>query len=579
VLRSALGSILMSDSTPVQGKNFMRLTLGRLGRAIVNFGTSEVGGQARLRAGLLVTLLLTINALNVVNSYVGRDFMTAIEHRNWQGFVLEAVLYVGVFALLTAVATFYRFTEEGLAILWREWMTRRIVGVYLKDHFYYHLDASGTLTNPDQRIADDVRNFTATTLSLTLVFLNGALTIIAFSGVLWSISRVLFVVAVLYATVGSALAVYLGRPLVKLNYDQSDKEANFRTDLIYLGENTESVALAHCEAHLHGRLLSRVEAFTSNLRRIVAVNRNLGFFTTGYNYLIQLIPVLIVAPLFIRGVAEFGEISQSTMAFSHVLGAFSLVVTQFPSLSSYAAVLARLSPVAGWTQGPRVDDRNRLAIVEDENRLAFENVTLYTPHNGHALIQALTLDVRAGGRVLVSSPSDLVTGALQRAVVGIWDAAEGRIVRPRLDDLVLLSDRAYLPPGKLREILGGVDGKAVADDVVWAALRAVDAADAVERVGGLDVERDWDDTLSVEEQRRVGLARLLLVSPRFAVIARLGEALGTDGVGPFLDTLVKRGMGCVAIADSVLRPEDFDSVLEINADGTWKQTPTSEVTG
>jgi vitamin B12/bleomycin/antimicrobial peptide transport system ATP-binding/permease protein len=557
----------------------MRLTLSRLGRAFLNFGTSEVGGQARLRAGLLVALLLTINGLNVVNSYVGRDFMTAIEHRNWQGFVLQAVLYVGVFALLTATSTFYRFTEEGLAILWREWMTRRIVSVYLKDHLYYHLDASGTLTNPDQRIADDVRSFTTTTLSLSLVFLNGTLTILAFSGVLWSISQLLFAVAVLYATAGSALAVYLGRPLVKLNYDQSDKEANFRTDLIYVGGNTESVALAHCEAQLGGRLLTRVDEFTKNLRRIIAVNRNLGFFTTGYNYLIQFIPVLIVAPLFIQGRAEFGEISQATMAFSHVLGAFSLVVTQFPLLSSYAAVLARLSPVAGWTQGPRVDDRNRITIVEDESRLAFENVTLSTPHNGHALVQALTLDVRAGGRVLVSAPSELATGALQRAVVGIWDAGTGRIVRPRLDDVVLLPDRAYLPPSKLREILAGIDGKSVADDAVWTALRVVDAADAVERVGGLDVERDWSDVLSVEEQRRVGLARLLIISPRFAVLAHLGEALGREAAVRFLDALVKRGMGCVAIADGVLHREDFDSVVEINADGTWKQTPTSEVTG
>jgi vitamin B12/bleomycin/antimicrobial peptide transport system ATP-binding/permease protein len=569
----------MNGSTPVQKEKFMRLTLSRLGRAILNFGTSEVGGQARLRAGFLVVLLLTINGLNVVNSYVGRDFMTAIEHRNWQGFVLQAVLYVGVFALLTAASAFYRFTEEGLAVLWREWMTGRILSVYLKDHFYYHLDASGTLTNPDQRIADDVRSFTTTTLSLSLVFLNGTLTILAFSGVLWSISRLLFAVAVLYATAGSALAVYLGRPLVKLNYDQSDKEANFRTDLIYVGGNTESVALAHCEAQLRGRLLGRVDEFTKNLRRIIAVNRNLGFFTTGYNYLIQLIPVLIVAPLFIKGMAEFGEISQSTMAFSHVLGAFSLVVTQFPSLSSYAAVLARLSPVAGWTQGPRVDDRNRITIVEDESRLAFENVTLYTPHNGHALVQALTLDVRAGGRVLVSAPSDLATGALQRAVVGIWDAGTGRIVRPPLDDVFLLPDRAYLPPGALREILAGIDGKSVADDAVWTALRAVDAADPVERVGGLDVERDWNDVLSVEEQRRVGLARLLIISPRFAVLARLGEALGRDAAVRFLDALVKRGMGCVAIADGVLHGENFDSVVEINTDGTWKQIPTSKTAG
>jgi putative ATP-binding cassette transporter len=98
---------------------------------------------------------------------------------------------------------------------------------------------------------------------------------------------------------------------------------------------------------MRGRLLERVDALVGNFKKIITVNRNLGFFTTGYNYLIQLIPALIVAPLFIQGKAEFGVIAQASMAFAHVVGAFSLVVTQFPSLSSYAAVLTRLSPLAG----------------------------------------------------------------------------------------------------------------------------------------------------------------------------------------------------------------------------------------
>ena len=53
--------------------------------------------------GLLLLLLafaLSVNGLNVVNSYVGRDFMTAIAHRDMAGFVRLAILYVGVFAAI-----------------------------------------------------------------------------------------------------------------------------------------------------------------------------------------------------------------------------------------------------------------------------------------------------------------------------------------------------------------------------------------------------------------------------------------------------------------------------------------------
>ena len=79
-----------------------------------------------------------------------------------------------------------------------------------------------------------------------------------------------------------------------------------------------------------------------NFRRITTVNRNVGFFSTGYNWLIQLIPILIIAPAFMRGEIEFGVITQSAMAFTTLVAAFSLIVTQFQSLSTYAAVVSRL---------------------------------------------------------------------------------------------------------------------------------------------------------------------------------------------------------------------------------------------
>ena len=101
------------------------------------------------------------------------------------------------------------------------------------------------------------------------------------------------------------------------------------------------------------RLLRGLDDLAANFRRTISVNRNLGFFTTGYNYLIQIIPALIVAPLFIRGKVEFGVVTQSAMAFSQVLGAFSIIVDQFQSISSFGAVIVRVSALsAAIEKGP-----------------------------------------------------------------------------------------------------------------------------------------------------------------------------------------------------------------------------------
>jgi vitamin B12/bleomycin/antimicrobial peptide transport system ATP-binding/permease protein len=318
----------------------------RFVRAVRTFAQSEVGWKAKLIFAALVLLLCAANALNVVNSYVGRNFMTAIADRDMSGFVRQAFVYICVFAALTLVAVIARFGEERLGLLWRDTMTRGILRLYLADGTYQRLNVSEAIANPDQRISEDVRAFTVTTLSFALMALNSAFTIVAFSGVLWTISPLLFGVAALYAAGGSLLTFALGRPLIKLNYDQLDKEASFRSELIHVQDNAEAIMTGREENSHLAQLLSRLDDLVANFRKITSINRNVGFFTTGYNWMIQIIPALIIAPAFIERKIEFGVITQSAIAFSTLVAAFSLIVTQFQSLSSYAAVVARLSALA-----------------------------------------------------------------------------------------------------------------------------------------------------------------------------------------------------------------------------------------
>jgi vitamin B12/bleomycin/antimicrobial peptide transport system ATP-binding/permease protein len=343
----------------------LKTTGRRFAHAVGIFGRSEAGGRAKLIFAALVLLLCASNGLNVVNSYVGRNFMTAIADHDMSGFVTQAFLYVGVFAALTVVAVIARFGEERLGLLWRDTMTRGIVHRYLADGAYQRLNAIGGITNPDQRISEDVRAFTVTTLSFSLMGLNSAFTIVAFSGVLWTISPALFGVAVLYAAAGSLFTILLGRPLLRLNYDQLDMEASFRSALIHVRNNADVIADGKDEEGQKATLLARLDDLVANFRRITSINRNVGFFTTGYNWMIQIIPALIIAPAFIEGKIEFGVITQSAMAFSTLVAAFSLIVTQFQSLSSFAAVVARLSGLAEAV-GQTGDSRPSEAGAGDE---------------------------------------------------------------------------------------------------------------------------------------------------------------------------------------------------------------------
>jgi putative ATP-binding cassette transporter len=304
--------------------------------------------------------MVSINGMNVLNSYVVRDFMSSIEKKDVAGFAFYAWLYVAVFAGSTLVGVLFRFSEERLGLLWRDHLTRRVVGAYIDQKMYLHSEQSGAVSNPDQRMTEDVRQLTTTTLSFLLMITNGTLTALSFSGVLWTISPTLFGIAVLYAAAGSGLAILLGRPLIRLNYQQSDLEANFRSELIRVRENAEENARTGDETGVRDKLMGRIDALVGNLKEIIRLNRNLSFFTSGYNYMIQLIPILIVAPLFMRHGVEFGVIGQAGMAFATLLGAFSLVITQFQAISSYAAVVTRL--------GEFVDAHEKVALKNKAER-------------------------------------------------------------------------------------------------------------------------------------------------------------------------------------------------------------------
>jgi putative ATP-binding cassette transporter len=435
----------------------------------------------------------------------------------------------------------------------------------------------GTLPNPDQRITDDIRAFVTSTLSLLLMLLNSSLTVLAFSGVLWSISPLLFVVGIGYAAAGSLVTVWFGRSLVWLTYYQSDHEADFRADLVHLRENAEAVAFLHREGRIEARLLRHLHALINNMRRIIAVNLRLGFFTTGYNYLIPVIPVLLIAPRFMRGGIEFGVITQSVMAFSHLLGAFSLIVTQFQSISSYSAVLARLGALRKAAEHV-AQTASGIVIVEDDDRLVYERLTLRSPRDARILIDRLSLSVSRGMRLLVRGGSDTARVALVRATGALWDAGEGRIIRPGFAHFRLLIERPYLPPGTLRELLVHTgDEGAVTTQQIEHTLGSLGLEGILVRVGGLDAERDWNGILSLDEQQLLSIARLLLAGPRFALLDRIGTALTPDQVDQLLRMLSERGITYVTVNNGEYRRECYDFVLELAHDGAWSLEPIGGV--
>jgi vitamin B12/bleomycin/antimicrobial peptide transport system ATP-binding/permease protein len=552
--------------------------------SVKRFVASEEGRKkARWLFAALILFMFGTNGLSVVNSYVARAFMTAIEHREYSDFIRTALLYVGVFAASTLVSVFYSYTEQHLALVWRVWATRQALFNYANHRVYYGLKMKGEIGNPDQRIADDVRSFTTSSLSFLLMMLNGTFTVIAFSGVMWSISPLLFLVSVLYATAGTLLTYLLGRPLVRLNYNQLDKEANFRASLIYLRANAESVALSRREGPIIELNLRNIGDLAANVRRIISINRNVGFFTTGYNWLIQIIPALIVAPMFMEGKVDFGVITQSAIAFSQLVGGFSLIVREFQSISSYAATSARLAALTNAANREEAAAVSATSYSRDEGRIAYQGLTLRSPRSGRLLIRELTIEIPHGRCALVRGKDETARAALFNATSGLWEVSEGHIVRPGLEKVLFLPELPYLPPGTVRELLmrpwleeqGPIERYLeaihVPEELMLETLRTLRIDSILAGFGGLDKRHYWENTLPLDEQKLLVIARVLLACPRFVFLDRPGSTLQPGQVDWVLGLLREREISYVTMEGEgrIVNLEHYDNVLELKADGAW----------
>lgn len=536
------------------------------------FFLSDIKWKAAGLFLLIVIFALSVSGLNVVMSYIGRDFMTALSLKERDQFMHHLWRYLLVFAAATPIVVFYRYTEERLGLMWRRWLSHHLIGNYFKNKSYLKLHWYGGIDNPDQRIEEDIRTFAVSSLSFMLILFNSILSLIAFVSILSSISYLLPTVAVAYALGGSILAYLLGRPLITLNFMQLRREADYRYKLINVRDNAESIAFYRGEQKENTRVRQKLKAALKNLLNIINWNRNLNFFTTGYNYFVTILPTIVVAPLYLDGTIEFGQVTQAGMAFGHVLGALSIIVLNFGGLSAYVAVITRLGTFVealehcekeSWQAGETISS-------EQAPRLEFKAVNVYTPRRDQLLLKELSINFE-GKSLLITGPSGSGKSSLFRVISGLWTTGSGVVVRPNLEECMFLSEKPYMVLGSLRsQFLYGSGGRqGILDSELMAVAEKVKLTATIERVGGLDGIQEWSSVLATGEQQRIAFARLVLAKPKYAFLDEATTALDRD-MEEHLYNLMKDSASMfvsVGYHASLSRFHEYE--LALKGDGTW----------
>jgi vitamin B12/bleomycin/antimicrobial peptide transport system ATP-binding/permease protein len=478
----------------------------------------------------VIALTLAMVHMSVLLNHWNNAFYTTLQDKNQTAFLQQLIRLSWLLGLGILFSVYQLYLNQMLEIRWRRWLTERYLRAWLTDGTYYRMQLVAHETdNPDQRIAEDVHLLISHTLALSIGGLRAMVSLVAFVAILWALSGTLTVplsgwfsiilpgymvwLAFLYAVGGTWITHWIGRPLVRLNYDKQRCEADFRFGLVRFRENTEGVALYRGEAGELRGFRERFEAVVMNWWDIMRRQKRLTYFTSGYQQAAWIFPSLVAAPRYFRGDFTLGGLIQTIGAFNQVQVSLSFFIDSYKVIAEWCSVVERLSGFERALERVRKQAALKDSVRHADGnamRIDLASVDLYLP-DGKPLITDVNLSLSRGESVLLGGTSGLGKSTLIRAIAGIWPFARGEIRGSRDARILFLPQKPYLPIGTLREVMsypmvaGGVDDATLREVLVAVGLR--------ELAGRLNEVNHWALQLSHGEQQRIAFARALIQKP------------------------------------------------------------------
>ncbi len=556
-------------------------------------------------AVLLLSVMISVR-INVLLSYFSNDLYTSLQvafqaaSADKPDIRDEAIhgfwVALGIFAILATIyisqAMLDIYLTQRFIIRWRTWLTDRLTGDWLSDHAYYRGRFTDSNTdNPDQRIQQDVDVFTtgvggspnSPTVGTGSVLVFGAIssvcTVVAFIPILWGLSgpltflgmtlnHALFWVAFVYVFFATVVAFWIGRPLIRLSFRNELTNAAFRYALVRLRDAAEAVGFYRGENTERGLLKTRFDSIIANYRRFV--RRTLGF--TGWNLamsqIIVPLPLVVQAPRLFKGEIDFGDVTQSSSAFSNISDSLSFFRNAYDQFAAYRAAIIRLCGLVEANHLAR-EMPSLETLASTDGSVQLDRVEVRTP-GGSQLVDPLDLRLEPGDALIVTGRSGSGKTTLLRSIAQMWPYTSGTVHRPVDErETMFLSQMPYVPLGDLRTVVSyPARSGEIPDEEIQSTLTKVALAHLTSR---LNEEEDWAKVLSPGEQQRVAFARILLTKPKAAFLDEATSALD-EGLEYVVYGLVRSELPNTILVSVSHRPSierHHGRHLQLRGEGEW----------
>ncbi len=587
------------------GRQFWRITRGYF------VGPASI--KVWLMLGVLLLSVLSAVRLTVLLSYQGNDLYTAVQ-KAVQGIAADDAhvkqsgihgfwMSIAIFSVL-AVLYVIRFMidiylTQRFIIAWRMWLTAHLTDDWLAGKAYYRdLFIDNTIDNPDQRIQQDVDIFTANAGSTpnipsngtgsTLLFgaVNAVASVISFAAILWNLSgdldvfglqlpRAMFFTVLVYVLVVTVVAIWLGRPLIWLSFNNEKLNAAFRYALVRLRDAAEAVGFYRGERAERAQLWRRFTPIIDNYRKFVRRTIIFNGWNWSVSQVIVPLPWVIQAPRLFAGKIDFGDVGQTATAFGNIQDSLSFFRNNYDAFAGFRAAIIRLHGlVDANTRGRALP--TMLVKPSEETAVELRDVEVRTP-DGDQLIDPLDVRLDDGDSLVITGRSGAGKTTLLRSLAELWPYASGTLCRPDGDNATMfLSQLPYVPLGNLRGVVCYPNSPDdISDRELHDVLTKVALAPLIDR---LDEEQDWAKVLSPGEQQRVAFARILLTKPKAVFLDEATSALD-EGLEFAVYQLLRAELpDCVVVSVSH-RPtveQHHRQELHLLGGGEWRLSPVDQ---